>query len=356
MFTPIESVYISAGGRPRDDPTLCPRRRQRRDAGGAAWRPLTCPPPSDGDGHPGSRHDLNGRSISRHGVIASGLSSRPVHRLALDSPPTVAPVGWSLAGVGAALLGITATAVVVADVLEPDEETQHVVITRVIDGDTVEIDSGDHVRLIGMDTPGARSADTSGLRRPSLGFWRDARSPFVSPDAVATEDRYGRLLRYVDQETVDAGYEMIVRGHAIARDDSQDGYDAHPRETSYRAADADNDTLCERREEERAEARARARRWEDARWLARRAGIHRRPGETADELTRRAQQVILQRQARRDPIRKQPPPPAPTPPAPWQPPPGWTTDALTPGYSGCRQGYPGGRVNGVYVWKPIPYP
>jgi hypothetical protein len=33
--------------------------------------------------------------------------------------------------------------------------------------------------------------------------------------------------------------------------------------------------------------------------------------------------------------------------------PGWTTDALTPGYTGCRQGYPGGKINGVYWWKPI---
>jgi hypothetical protein len=32
---------------------------------------------------------------------------------------------------------------------------------------------------------------------------------------------------------------------------------------------------------------------------------------------------------------------------------GWTNDALTPGYTGCRQGYPGGLVNGVYWWKPI---
>jgi hypothetical protein len=32
---------------------------------------------------------------------------------------------------------------------------------------------------------------------------------------------------------------------------------------------------------------------------------------------------------------------------------GWTNDALTPGYTGCRQGYPGGYVNGVYWWKPI---
>ena len=45
--------------------------------------------------------------------------------------------------------------------------------------------------------------------------------------------------------------------------------------------------------------------------------------------------------------------PNPTAASTFMPPPGWTTDALTPGYTGCRQGYPGGRINGVYVWKPI---
>lgn len=34
--------------------------------------------------------------------------------------------------------------------------------------------------------------------------------------------------------------------------------------------------------------------------------------------------------------------------------PGWTNDAPAPSYTGCRQGYPGGRINGVYWWKPIP--
>jgi hypothetical protein len=32
----------------------------------------------------------------------------------------------------------------------------------------------------------------------------------------------------------------------------------------------------------------------------------------------------------------------------------WTNDNLTPGYTGCRQWYPGGRVGGVYWRRPIP--
>jgi micrococcal nuclease len=73
-------------------------------------------------------------------------------------------------------------------------------------------------------------------------------------------------------------------------------------------------------------------------------------------------QQHAQRQARQDSgaARAGSSTPAPDRPAPlappragFVPPAGWTTDALTPGYAGCRQGYPGGRINGVYVWKPI---
>ena len=50
-------------------------------------------------------------------------------------------------------------------------------------------------------------------------------------------DKYDRLLRYVDRGTVDAGLEMIQSGLAIARYDSRDGYDEHPRERAYVTAD-----------------------------------------------------------------------------------------------------------------------
>jgi hypothetical protein len=32
----------------------------------------------------------------------------------------------------------------------------------------------------------------------------------------------------------------------------------------------------------------------------------------------------------------------------------WTNDNLTPRYTDCRLGYPGGRNSGVYWWRPIP--
>jgi hypothetical protein len=57
------------------------------------------------------------------------------------------------------------------------------------------------------------------------------------PSPVDDRDRYGRLLRYVDVGNVDAGLRMIRSGLAVARYDSRDGYDPHPREAQYVRAD-----------------------------------------------------------------------------------------------------------------------
>ena len=48
---------------------------------------------------------------------------------------------------------------------------------------------------------------------------------------------YGRLLRYVDVGSTDAGLRLIRSGLATARYDSRDGYGFHPREPRYVAAD-----------------------------------------------------------------------------------------------------------------------
>ena len=119
------------------------------------------------------------------------------------------------------------------------------VVTRVVDGDTVQIDSGEHVRLIGVDTPEVGvcgyGAATARLRRMVEG----QTVVLVNPDSVQDVDTYGRLLRYVDIEGTDAGLAQIRTG-ARARYDSHDGYDPHPREDEYHRAEIDHDATCAR--------------------------------------------------------------------------------------------------------------
>ncbi len=110
------------------------------------------------------------------------------------------------------------------------------VVTRVVDGDTVDLGNGQTVRLAGIDAPergecGYAKA-TRNLEKLVLG--KKVRLGESDEDT----DRYGRLLRYIDVRGRDAGLAQIKAGLAIARYDSRDGYGFHPREKRYIKADA----------------------------------------------------------------------------------------------------------------------
>ena len=111
-----------------------------------------------------------------------------------------------------------------------------------MDGDTIDVAASDgtefRVRVIGIDAPELDTCEG----QPAL----DAMSAMVLGREVALvmggdgedTDGYGRYLRYVDVDGVDAGLSLIEQGHAIARYDSRDGYGRHDREDAYVGADA----------------------------------------------------------------------------------------------------------------------
>jgi endonuclease YncB( thermonuclease family) len=108
-------------------------------------------------------------------------------------------------------------------------------VTRVVDGDTLELGNGETVRLVGIDTP---EVGECGYERSSDALARLVLGRHVRL-VVSDEDRdgYGRLLRYVDVGRTDAGLRLVEKGLAVARYDSRDGYGYHPREPRYVAAD-----------------------------------------------------------------------------------------------------------------------
>ena len=110
-------------------------------------------------------------------------------------------------------------------------------VTRIIDGDTVEVGGYGTIRVIGIDTP---ERDECGYDKASqvMADLVLGKTVTLTPGAADDRDRYDRLLRYLDVGNVDAGLELIRRGLAIARYDSRDGYEAHPREQQYISADA----------------------------------------------------------------------------------------------------------------------
>lgn len=112
-------------------------------------------------------------------------------------------------------------------------------VTGIVDGDTIDVSGGQRVRLIGIDTPEVGEcgfgAAASELRRLVGG-----RSIVLVPGARDDRDRYGRLLRYVEVDGIDANLALIRAGLAIARYDSRDGYGRHAREAEYVSVDRDS--------------------------------------------------------------------------------------------------------------------
>ena len=109
------------------------------------------------------------------------------------------------------------------------------VVTRVVDGDTVELGNGETVRLVGIDTPEEGECGYDQATRRLEGLVLGRRVTLGESDE--DRDGYGRLLRYVDRGRLDAGLRLLRAGLAIARYDSRDGYGRHPREDRYVRAD-----------------------------------------------------------------------------------------------------------------------
>lgn len=117
----------------------------------------------------------------------------------------------------------------------PGPSPRTYLVTRVIDGDTLELGNGETVRLVGIDTP---EVGECGYDKATVALANLVQGKHVAL-GVSDEDRdgYGRLLRYVNVGRLDAGYRLLMNGLAIARYDSRDGYGYHPREPRYIAAD-----------------------------------------------------------------------------------------------------------------------
>ncbi|GAA3695288.1 hypothetical protein GCM10022399_09790 [Terrabacter ginsenosidimutans] len=113
-------------------------------------------------------------------------------------------------------------------------------VTKVVDGDTIWASRDGvtrKIRFIGIDTPETGQCGFTEARNALRGIIGGQRVT-LTPGARDDVDRYGRLLRYVDVNGVDAGLRLVKQGYGVARYDSRDGYGYHPREAAYVRADA----------------------------------------------------------------------------------------------------------------------
>lgn len=93
-------------------------------------------------------------------------------------------------------------------------------VATVIDGDTFKLESGEKVRLIGIDTP-----ETVHPRKPVEYFGPEAKAHLESLilDRTVTlvsgheeRDKYNRLLAYVYLDTLNINLKMVADGYAMA--------------------------------------------------------------------------------------------------------------------------------------------
>ncbi len=73
-------------------------------------------------------------------------------------------------------------------------------VTKVIDGDTVELSTGERLRYIGMDTPELKSKDCYSQEATARNKELVEGKEVELEKDVSETDRYGRLLRYVHVE------------------------------------------------------------------------------------------------------------------------------------------------------------
>jgi len=142
-----------------------------------------------------------------------------------------------------AALTVAAASLVAVPAAQAGSTTVTATVVSWSDGDTVVTDLG-KVRLIGINAPdkkecGYKAAGKSAKALAPVG----ATVTLTLPDDHAATDQYGRLLRYVAINGVDIGLRQIKAG-SVAKFDSRDGYDAHPKESKYLKNDIKHHDYC----------------------------------------------------------------------------------------------------------------
>ncbi len=89
-------------------------------------------------------------------------------------------------------------------------------VTRVIDGDTFETETGEKVRLVGINAP--EISDIFGQEaKQYLSDLIENKTVDLQTDNISNDrDRYQRLLRYVILDVIDINKKMITDGFATA--------------------------------------------------------------------------------------------------------------------------------------------
>lgn len=89
-------------------------------------------------------------------------------------------------------------------------------VARVVDGDTFVTESGDKVRMIGINAPESNDVFGPEATQHLEGLIEGREVTLVADELSSDRDRYQRLLRYVEVGDVDINMRMIQDGFAVA--------------------------------------------------------------------------------------------------------------------------------------------
>lgn len=101
-----------------------------------------------------------------------------------------------------------------------DSTQQTYKVTRVVDGDTIQLESGQKLRYIGIDTPetvhptkedGCFGKEASDFNKQLI----EGKEVRLEKD-VSETDRYGRLLRYVYLDDIFVNEYLVKEGYAVS--------------------------------------------------------------------------------------------------------------------------------------------
>lgn len=101
------------------------------------------------------------------------------------------------------------------------EDLEKVVVSRAVDGDTIELEDGRKLRYIGIDTPETKhptkGQECFGIEASSRNAALVENKTVYLEKDVSETDRYGRLLRYVWIGDTLINQKLVEDGYAFAR-------------------------------------------------------------------------------------------------------------------------------------------
>lgn len=122
-------------------------------------------------------------------------------------------------GLAFAVLVACGDAANVADPASPCG-ADYATVVRVLDGDTLELRDGRHVRVIGVDAPELHSSKSPECYASEAATYLrelvEGREIALTYDDQGCEDRYGRTLAHVESSDGDVAELLVTRGLACA--------------------------------------------------------------------------------------------------------------------------------------------